>query len=60
MSTVVGMNQTSPFLPRRSNLHLDILLGKDESIEVEDVLTGEGELNWVVDRREEMERRVRI
>ncbi|KAH8917059.1 proteasome maturation factor UMP1 [Atractiella rhizophila] len=41
-----------------SNIHLDILMGRDESLDVADVLTGEGEQREALDVRAEMEKKM--
>jgi len=56
---IVGYNPHMPALPQ-SNIHLDILMGRDETIEPVDFMTGSAEVAQPFDIHGEMEKKLRM
>ncbi|KAH9947400.1 proteasome maturation factor UMP1 [Amylocystis lapponica] len=56
---IVGYNPHMPALPQ-SNIHLDILMGRDETLECADFMTGATETAQPFDIHGEMEKKLRM
>ncbi|EKM60334.1 uncharacterized protein PHACADRAFT_246196 [Phanerochaete carnosa HHB-10118-sp] len=56
---IVGFNPHMPTY-RTTNVHLDILMGRDETIEPADFMTSASEMAQPLDIRAEMEKRYRL